>query len=277
MGGFLIGIVAVLVFISGIALTATGAISALVDNWNSSVKGTLTVQIIGSSSTSTTKANTAIENLRKLPDVKRAEIVSRDKIQALLKPWLNDDKLIADLPLPVLIDIELTSPSTLAISKVTAVVKSAADDAIIDDHRVWLNRIADFAMGLSYIALSLMIMAFGALVLTVVFATRASLTEYVHVIEVLHLVGARDAHIASQFSWRTWRQVVWGGMLGLLAFAPALAGIAWLARRIDIGILPPVTLPVPYWIGLCLLPIVAGLISYVVAMTTVRRALSGMV
>ena len=277
MGGFLTAIVAVLIFISGIALTAAGSISALVENWNASVTGTLTVQIMGSPVTSASKSAAVIDALRQMPEVKRADIIARSRIQELLKPWLNDDKLIADLPLPTLLDVELNAPSALSASKVTAAIKTIAADAAIDDHRVWLTRIADFALSLSYVALTLMAMALGALVLTVVFATRASLTEYVHVIEVLHLVGARDAHIASQFSWRALRQTLWGGLLGLIAFAPALAGVGWLARRIDAGVLPPVTLPLPYWIGLCLLPPAAALIAYVAAMMTVRRSLSGMV
>ena len=277
MGGFLSAIVAVLIFISGIALTAVGSISALVENWNTSVTGTLTVQIIGSPSTTVSKATAVVVALRQLPEVKRADIIARERIQELLKPWLNDDKLIADLPLPALLDVELNVPSALSVSHVTAAIKAIAADAIIDDHRVWLTRIADFAQGLRYVALALMTLALGALVLTVAFATRASLTEYVHVIEVLHFVGARDAHIASQFSWRALRQTLWGGVLGLMVFAPALAGIAWLARRIDVGVLPPVTLPLPYWIGLGLLPPAAALIASVVAMLTVRRSLSNMV
>jgi cell division transport system permease protein len=277
MGGFLTGIVAVLVFISGIALTAAGSIGALVDTWNASVTGTLTVQIAGQPTASAAKATAVIEALRKLPEVKRADVIAQSHIQALLKPWLNDEKLIADLPLPALIDVELSAPSADAVSKATAAIKAIVGDAVIDDHRVWLNRIADFALGLSYVALALMAMALGALILTVIFATRASLTEYVHVIEVLHLVGAHDAHIASQFSWRAMRQTLWGGALGLMAFAPALGALAWLAGRIDAGILPPLTLPPPYWIGLCLLPPIAGIIAYVAAMATVRRALSNMI
>ncbi len=277
MGGFVTSIVAVLVFISGIALTAAGSIGALVESWNTSVTGTLTVQVPGDVATSFAKANNIVTKVRSLPEIKRAEVVSKSQVQELLRPWLGNDKLIADLPLPALIDIELNTPSPQSLERASSAIKAIAADVVIDDHRVWLNRIADFARGLSYVALALMAMSLGALVLTVVFATRASLTEYIQVIEVLHLVGARDSHIASQFSWRAVRQTLWGGVFGLIAFAPALTAITFLARRIDDGVLPPVSLPVPYWIGLCLLPLIAAVIAYVAAMTTVRRVLSGMV
>jgi cell division transport system permease protein len=277
MGGFLTGIVAVLIFISGIALTTTASIGTLVSHWNASVSGTLTVQVPGASQTTKPKVDAILEALRKTPEIKHAELISADRMQALLKPWLGDEKLIADLPLPALIDVVLATPNTQSLAKAAAVITQIAPEAVIDDHRVWLNRIADFAQGLGYVAIALMVMAVGALVLTVVFATRASLTEYVSVIEVLHLVGARDRHIASQFSWRAMRQTLWGGALGLLAFAPALMTVIWLSRQIEASVLPQVALPVSYWVALAALPLIAGIISFVVALSTVRRALAAMV
>jgi cell division transport system permease protein len=277
MGGFLTGIVAVLVFISGLALAGAGVIGALVDSWNASVTGTLTVQIPGSAPDAQTQAQRVAAEIAKLPEIKRAEVVARDRAQAMLKPWLGDEALIAQLPLPTLIDVELAATSTEAMARVTAAIKAVAAQAVIDDHRVWLNRISDFARGLSYVAAALMALCLAALVLTVTFAARASLTEYVHVIEVLHLVGARDGHIAAQFSWRALGQSLWGGLIGLAVFAPTLAVLGWLARRIDAGLMPPVTLTMPYWIGLGALPLVAALIAYVTALSTVRRSLAGMV
>jgi cell division transport system permease protein len=277
MGGFISGIVAVLVFISGIALTAAGTVGGLLQTWNTSVTGTMTVQISGTAAESAKAVQAVIATARASADVSRAEAVARERMQELLKPWLGDDKLIADLPLPALIDIELRTPTPDAVARVSAAIKTAAPSAVIDDHRAWLNRIADLAVGLSTIAFSLIGMSLAALALTVIFATRASLTEHVQVIEVLHLVGARDGYIASQFSWRAVRQTLWGGVIGLLAFAPALGALAWLAQRIDAGILPPLTLPMPYWAGLAALPLMAAIIAFVVARLTVRRALAAMV
>lgn len=277
LGGFIAVIVAVLVFISGLAVSAAGVIDALLADWNASVTGTLTVQIPGTGPEAEKSAAAVLTSVRTVPGVKRAELVPREKTQSLLKPWLSDEKLIADLPLPALIDVELSEPAALTVSRVIAAVKAAAADAVVDDHRVWLNRIADFASALGYIAFLLIGLSLGALTLTVTFATRASLTEYTNVIEVLHLVGARDRYIASQFSWRALYQAFWGGAIGLAAFAPALFGVGWLARRIDPGVLPPLSLPLPFWIALGALPFAAALIAYFAALMTVRRSLAAMV
>jgi len=277
MGGFITGIVAVLVFISGIAVTTAGSIGGLLETWNTSVTGTLTVQVPGESGPAQKSAASIVAAAQNTGVVKRAEIVPNDRVRELLKPWLGDTKLINDLPLPVLIDIELAAPSLETTERVTTAIKVADANAVIDDHRVWLNRIAEFATALSYIAYALIGLSLGALTLTVVFATRASMTEYVQVIEVLHLVGARDGYVAGQFSWRAVRQALWGGVIGLAVFAPAFAALAWFARRIDPGILPPLTLPLAAWAGLVLLPVAAAMIAYLAALVTVRRALSELV
>ena len=116
-----------------------------------------------------------------------------------------------------------------------------------------------------------------SLAFTVIFATRASLTEFVQTIEVLHLVGARDDYIAGQFARRALTEGIVGGFLGLVLFAPTLATVVWLARQVQTGVLPQVELPVTHWLVLVLLPFVAGILSMLTAHFTVRRALYAMV
>ncbi|MDX2143202.1 MAG: cell division protein [Rhodospirillaceae bacterium] len=276
-GRFVAGVVAVLIFISGIAATSAAYVDALLSSWNKSITGTLTVQIAGHAAAAGREADAAIAAARKLAAVARAEIVAPERVRDLLKPWLGDERLIADLPLPILIDIELATATPDAVASVSAAITAAAPGATVDDHRVWLNRVVDFAQGLGTIALALIALSVGALTLTVIFATRASLAEHAPVIEVLHLIGARDSYIANQYAWRSARHVLWGSAIGLVAFAPALGAIGWLARQIDTAILPRVDLPMSYWIGLASLPLLAATIAYIAAQMTVRGSLKAMV
>ena len=96
-------------------------------------------------------------------------------------------------------------------------------------------------------------------------------------IEVLHLVGARDDYIAGQFARRALVDAIVGGIIGLVLFAPTLATVVWLARRVETGVLPQVQLPIALWLVLALLPFVAGILSMLTAHFTVRRALRAMV
>jgi cell division transport system permease protein len=110
--------------------------------------------------------------------------------------------------------------------------------------------------------------------MTVVFATRASLAEATDVVDVLHLVGARDGYIAMQFARRAAWQSLRGGFVGVALLVPALAIIVWLGRQIDPGILPEVTLPWTALAGLAFLPLAAMMLSALTAHVTVRRNLA---
>jgi cell division transport system permease protein len=266
---------------AAIAVTTNAYIGALLGHWGQSVTGTLTIQIPvmldAKDPASTAATEKVLDALRRHPAVERAAAVPREKVTELLKPWFGAGEAVADLPLPVLIDVRMSTSEPPAIAAVSNSVQAAAPGAVIDDHRAWLNRVIGLAEGLGAIALTVMGLVTIALGLTIVFATRASLAEFAQVIEVLHVVGAKDGYVAGQFARRALLQSLLGGAAGLLIYAPALAFIAWLASRIEAGILPDISLPASLWITLTLLPIAAGSIAMVTANVTVRRALAAKV
>jgi cell division transport system permease protein len=279
---FIQWLVMVLVFMAAIAETVHAYTGELLLHWNRSVVGTLTVQIppatgpMGGKDDNRDAVNAALLTLKHAPAVATASVIPRDKVLALLEPWLGGGAAVADLPLPALIDVSLRDNSAEAATAVGNAVTAAVPSAIVDDHRVWLSRLTNLAQGVGVIALSLMIVIAAALGLTVVFATRASLTEFLQVIEVLHLVGARDDYIAGQFARRAFLQGIVGGLFGLLLYAPTLGAIAWLGARVQQGLLPEITLPLAHWLSLLALPLVAGLLAMITAHVTVRRALETM-
>jgi cell division transport system permease protein len=278
---FVVWLVMVLVFMASIALTTNSYIGALLFHWNQSVTGTLTIQIPvmldAKDPTSAATTERVLDVLNRHPAVERATAVPREKVTELLKPWFDAGEAVADLPLPVLIDVRLSTSEPSAINAVSNSVQSTAPGAVIDDHRAWLNRVIGLAEGLGAIAITAMALVTLALGLTIVFATRASLAEFAQVIDVLHVVGAKDGYIAGQFARRALVQSLIGGGAGLVLYAPTLGFIAWLASRIEPGILPDISFPASHWVALALLPFLAGLIATITANVTVRRALSSKV
>jgi cell division transport system permease protein len=274
---FVLWLVMVLVFMAALAVTVNSYVGVLLDDWNQSVTGTLTVQIpLGEGGANAAQASVAkvLDVLQRHPAVSRAEALPQAKIVELLKPWLGDSALITDLPLPALIDVEMREDDPAAVAAVSGSVKTAAPQAVIDDHRVWLSRVMGLAQGFNVIALTIMALVTGALGLTVVFATRASLAEFAQVIDILHVVGAKDGYVAGQFARRALAEGLLGGAAGLALYAPALALVAWLASRVDPEILPEASLPASHWLSLAALPLAAGLLAMVTAHITVRRTLS---
>lgn len=278
-GRITVGLVAVFVFLAGCAFSAAYYVDSLITAWNRGVSGTVTVQLPPASDRTAVDARIekATTALKANPNVASATVVGRDQVATLLKPWLIDDGLIADLPLPILIDVEMKSATPEALKSVGSVVARAVPGAAVDDHRAWLNRVVDLADGFKYLASAVFGLITAALSLTVVFATRAGLAEASQIVEVLHLVGSRDGTIAAQFARRAARQCLTGGVYGIVTFAPALGLVVWLAGRIDDGILPPVEIPWTYWAGLALLPLAATALSAATAHVTVQRSLKKLV
>jgi cell division transport system permease protein len=274
---FVLWLVMVLVFMAALAVTVNSYVHVLLDDWNQSVSGTLTVQIPvgpgGEKAAATTVAK-VVDVLSRHPAVSRAEAVPRARITELLKPWLGEGGAIADLPLPALIDVELDEDGRDAVTAVSTSIKTAAPDAVIDDHRVWLGRVMGLAQGFAVVAITIMILVTGALGLTIIFATRASLAQFSQVIEVLHVVGAKDGYVAGQFARRALVQGMLGGAAGLALYAPALGLIAGLANRVDPEVLPRAALPAAHWLALAALPLAAGALAMITANITVRRTLS---
>lgn len=278
-GRITVGLVAVFVFLSGCAFSAAYYVDSLITAWDRGVSGTVTVQLPSVSDRQASEARTAkaLDALRMDANVARAEALSCDAVGALLKPWLVDEALIADLPLPTIIDVELKMTSPDSVAAISRGVARAVPGATVDDHRAWLSRVIDLADGFRYLSGTVFALLTAALALTVIFATRAGLAEAKHIVEVLHLVGARDGTVAAQFARRAARQCLLGGVYGMFAFAPALIVIGWLARRIDDGILPKVDVPWTYWGGLAILPLAAMALAAVTTYLIVRRSLKRMV
>ena len=283
-GRFMQWLVMVLVFMAAIAATINAYTDGLLTHWNRSVSGTLTVQVpaaeSGEKSDPGRDIAAIVAALKKLPAVQSATPIPRDQVLALLQPWLGSGEAVSDLPLPSLIDVQLRNDAADATANIATAVATAVrgvvPTAVVDDHRVWLSRVTTLASGIGAIALTLMGMIAGALAMTVIFATRASLAEFAQVIDVLHLVGARDDDIAGQFARRALGQGVVGGIFGLILYAPAMGLVAGLAARIERGILPEVHLPPMFWVVLALLPVLAGGLAMITAHITVRRALRDM-
>ncbi len=124
-------------------------------------------------------------------------------------------------------------------------------------------------------AVAIVLLIGAAAVLTVIFTTRAGLSMHRDVIELLHLMGARDGYIARQFDRQALRLGLIGGAVGIalalatvLALGEAAGAAALLGGGLGLG-------PLDY-AALALLPVAAALLAMATARLTVLRALASM-
>lgn len=277
-GRFLPWLVAIMVFLAAMALSGVMALDGMLDDWSRDLSGTLTVQVPPGKTAEDTAARVerAVRLLQSTPGVRAATAVPDQRLADLLEPWLGSRELIADLPTPRLVDVDLAADERPDMAGLAARLEDAVPGAVIDDHRVWLSKLIELAEALSALAWSVIALVALATAATVVHATRTALAVHRQQIEVLHLIGATDGYVARQFARRALWHGLLGGLGGLVLAWPALWGIGVLAQRLQGGLVPEVTLSSLDWLTLALLPLLAGLLAMVTARRTVRRQLARM-
>ena len=195
----------------------------------------------------------------------------------MLAPWLGADIAAADLPIPHLIDVTIVDDGTFATDAlITRLQEIAPGVSVDDDHRVWLGdmvRLVRTVQILGYV--TVLLIGFCA-VSAVIFATRSELAIHQQVVELLHLIGARDGYIARQFQLYALRLCLRGAFVGAFAMVAMLAAVIAVGRDLDTLLVPPIRFAPWHWAVLAAVPVAAPLIALVTARLTVMRSLVGM-
>ena len=151
-----------------------------------------------------------------------------------------------------------------------------APGARLDDHQVWLSRVAALGRTVQLASGFIVVLVAGAAAGTVIFATRAGLAVHREVIEVMHLIGARDSYVARQFQAHAMSLALRGGLLGAILGAATLAVFVQLARPLDGPRVPAASFGTATWATVIALPLLAAAIATVTARVTVLRTLRRM-
>lgn len=278
---FLPWIIALMVYLAGLALAGTLVLQGTLQRWDASLSGTLTVQLPPPGDGKPDALAAALALLRPVRGVTSAEPLSPEATRRLVEPWLGTALTAAELALPQLIDLRIDPAAPPDLAALRARLAAAVPGAVLDDHRLWLDRLAGLVLSIEATALAIVLLIGGAAVLTVVFTTRAGLAVHHAVVEVLHLIGARDGYIAGQFQRQALDLALRGGIIGLaltlltlLAIGRVSAATALFGEHVRL--LPSLALRPWHWLALALLPFAAALIAMLTARVTVLRALKRM-
>ncbi len=276
-------LIAPMVYLAALSLAGMLALHGVLQGWDRGLAGTMTVELPpppqdASADTSLAKA---LSVLRATPGVTSAQTIDRAAEGKLLEPWLGTAITPDELQLPRLIDLRIASGATLDLDALRARLAAASPGATLDDHRVWLDRLYGLALSVEATGLAIVAMVGAACVLTVVFTTHAGLAVHHDVIELLHLIGARDLYIARQFEHEAMRLGFGGGVVGVALAAVTLWGLQHAAAATAVfgeeaRLLPDLGLVLWQWSALALLPVAAGLAAMLTARLTVMRALARM-
>jgi cell division transport system permease protein len=278
-GPFLPWIVAVMVYLATLAVASAIATNKVVTRWDSGLAGRMTLQIpaapVGADpAEQATRVARALEVLRAAPFVAEARALEAGEVARLLEPWLGESLSDHDLPLPALIAIAAEPAETSDLAALKRRLAQAVPGAELDDHQRWLGRLLDLARSIEVVAGLVVALVGLAAVITVIFVTRTGLAIHRPVIELLHLIGAQDSYIATQFQWHALRFGSFGGLVGLALAAATVLAVGALLGRIESGLLPDLALSMGEWTLLALVPIATAAVATVTARLTVVHALA---
>jgi cell division transport system permease protein len=199
--------------------------------------------------------------------------ISEPEMRELLEPWIGQSGLSGEIPVPVLIDVDLERSTATRTDAIATALRRVAPSARIDDHGQWLAPLTGLIGSLKWLSAVLVLLMAMATAFTVVLAARAALNTHRATIDVMHLLGATDVQIARLFQRRIALDALFGGALGL---AIAVVVILLLGQKIvSVGseLIGSVSLPPLAWGALATLPIAGAIVATVAARLTVLSAL----
>jgi cell division transport system permease protein len=269
-------VIGVMAFLAAFALGAVLMAERTAQTWQAGLTGRITVQILPEGAAPPEEEiAAALEFLRATPGIASAVALSDAGNLALIEPFLGGDAVIEALPFPRIIDVRVQPGAAPDTGVLTQRLKQVAPHAVLDDHGRWVARLRAAANTVVLGAAAVLALIAAGTAATVAFATRAGLAAHRDIVELLHLMGARDAFIAQSFEWH----YLFAASLAALG-GTALAALAlWGAGNLEgigaagIAFLPPLGLPLADLPWLLLVPVGAAAIAWLTARLSVIAAL----
>ncbi len=267
-------VIAIMMFLTVLAAAAGLGLAGAASSLGAAAGNRVTIQVVEANPDARdAQANRVLTFLRATPGVRSAERIEAEEMEDLLDPWLGAGGLDADLPVPAMIDAELSPELYAGLDALRGRIVAAAPSARVDDNAQWLAPLAKLISALKWLATGLVMLMVGATAATVVLAARAALDTHRATIEVLHLMGATDVQVARLFQRRIALDALFGGVIGFLAAALVLLVIGERIGALGSELLGSAGLPLTSWAMLILLPVGGVFLAMLVARTTILRAL----
>nr|WP_144409705.1 ABC transporter permease [Martelella endophytica] len=208
-------VIAIMAFLACLTLGGVSMVRATATSWQGGISREITIQIKPQEGRD---MNTALLDARDIAmqfvGTLDGRIVDEAATERLLEPWLGTGLDFDELPVPRLVIVTIDEDNPPDFAAMNQALQKAVPGAYLDDHRAWVNRLSAMADATTTIGAAIMSLVFGAMVLTVVFATRGALAGSRDIVEVLHFVGAEGSFVARQFQRHFFNVALKGAFVG---------------------------------------------------------------
>jgi cell division transport system permease protein len=281
-GGPIPWVIAILIALVVIAAAGGLSLRNLAENARTDLAGAVTVQIIEADPEERARqAAAAADALGAHPLVTSVRIVPEAELAELLRPWLGTSAASEDVPIPALIDVEL---SRRAAPGELAQLQSALDEALVplgggarvDAQSQWLRPVYDALAALQYLALALIALVAFATAAAVWLAARSAFANHRETVEIIHLLGGTDAQVTRIFQRSVLRDAAFGAGIGLLLGLAAVWLLGQQFAALDSGMIGGGGLDWADWLVIAAIPLGGVLLALVTGRITIGYALRSM-
>jgi cell division transport system permease protein len=268
------------ILIALVVIAAAGGLSLrnLAENARADLAGAVTVQIVEADpEVRQTRAQAAADALGDHPLVTSVRIVPEQELVALLEPWLGSSAASEDVPIPALIDVELSRRASAGeIAQLQAALAEAAPGAKIDAQSDWLRPVYDALAALQYLALALIVLVSFATAAAVWLAARSAFANHRDTVEIIHLLGGTDEQVTRIFQRSVLRDAAFGSVVGLLLGLAAVWVLGQQFAALDSGMVGGGNLGVGDWMLIGAIPLAGVMLALVTGRITIGFALKSM-
>lgn len=264
-----------MIFLTALAAAAGLAFAESANDVSDQLSRRATIQIIEANpDVRSRQTRDAAARLRGLDIIDEVRVLPPAEIEKLIQPWLGDQGISEDIPLPSLIDVTLRQTAgTEQIELLQAAIKPLVDNARVEPSSGYIAPVIQLVRSLQWLALAVVGLLALATTAAVVIAAKAALNSHKTTISVIHLLGGTDRQISRLFQRRIALDALLGGLVGLTG---ALAVIWLLGSQLsglDSGLARSFGLSWYSWIIIAIIPIFGMLLAMLTARSTVMSAL----
>jgi cell division transport system permease protein len=271
-------VIAILIALVVIASAGGLALRNLASSAEADLSSAVTVQIIEpNADLRAARGQAAVKVLTGIEGVQTVRLLPEAELIALLEPWLGAGIASGDVPIPVLIDVELTgraSPSD--VDRIEAALAETVPGVRVDAQSDWLRPVYDALAALQWLALGLIVLVILATVAAVGLAARSAFAAARDTVEIIHLLGATDRQITAVFLRTVLRESAFGALVGTMIGVGAIWLLGQQFAALDSGMTSGGGLMLADWMAIAAIPLAGVLLALVTARITIALALKDM-
>lgn len=271
-------VIAILIALVVMATAGGLALRNLATSAQADLSAAVTVQVIEANpDLRAARGAAAVRVLTAIDGVQAVRLVPEAELAALLEPWLGAGAGNGDVPIPALIDVELTrSAGPAEIARIEAALAQNVPGARVDAQSDWLRPVYGALAALQWLALGLITLVALATAAAVWLAARNAFAGAHDTVEIIHLLGATDRQISAVFLHTVLREAAFGALVGTVLGVAAVWLLGQQFAALDSGMASGGGLSLIDWLVIAAVPLAGVLIALLTARITIALALKDM-